>query len=71
MNIDTGAFEALSARVEALAAQVAFLEQRGQAYDILIDVGRESALRKLGLPPAANVRAADAHGPPAPACRAG
>ena len=30
MNVDTGAFEALSARVEALAAQVAFLEQRGR-----------------------------------------
>jgi hypothetical protein len=59
VNVDTGTFEALCERVDGLAAKVAFLEQRALAYQILIDAGWESALRKLGLAPAANARAAD------------
>ncbi len=67
MNIDTGTFEALCERVDTLAAKVTYLEQmlrqRNIAYDTLIKAGEESALRKLGLAPAANVRAADTPGP--------
>lgn len=42
MNVDTGTFEALCERVDALAAQVTLLEA-------LVRAGEESARRKLGF----------------------
>jgi hypothetical protein len=67
VNVDTGTFEALCERVDALAAQVTFLEQmlrqRNIAFEALVRAGEESALRKLGLAPAANVRGADSPRP--------
>jgi hypothetical protein len=51
---DEGQFEAITNQLAELAVKVERLEQRALAYDILIDAGRKSALRKLGLAPAAD-----------------
>lgn len=59
MNVDARQFEAITDQLAELAAKVERLEQRALAYEILIDAGRKSARRELGLAPAANVRGAD------------
>jgi hypothetical protein len=63
VNVDERDFEAITDQLAALAAKVERLEemlrQRNIAFEALVRAGEESALRKLGLAPAADVRAAD------------
>jgi hypothetical protein len=63
VNVDAGQFEAITDQLAELAAKMERLEQCALANQILVDAGRESARRKLGLAPAANVRAADTPAP--------
>jgi hypothetical protein len=61
VNVDTGAFEAVTGQLRELAARVESLEARDAgredtanvdlaALEIVFDAGRDAARRELGLP---------------------
>jgi len=54
VNVDTGAFEAVTGQLAELAARVEALEARADtdlaAFEIVFDAGKDAARRELGLP---------------------